>query len=82
MSGGKEPQEHPGRGPVKPRLLTPEIQARIDDVAQKRACIPRFKKLAQETGLSVGYLRQLISARVRVLAQTNKCDDSRETENA
>lgn len=59
---------------MKPRKLTDKVEARLDAIAQLKADIPTFKELEKETGLSSGYLRQIMSAKVQLI--TNKRDDS------
>jgi len=51
----------------RPAKITPEIAARLDEVAQLKAATPSFEELTRETGLTQGYLRQIVSEKVRVL---------------
>jgi hypothetical protein len=62
---------------VKPRKLNDEKRSRIEQVARLKADTPSFKELARETGLTVSYLRKLVSEKVQVIE--NKCSDSRGT---
>ena len=63
---------------MKPRKRSVTIEARLDEVARMRAQIPTYRELEIETGLSEAYLRELISEKVRAIAeQTDKCMDSR-----
>jgi hypothetical protein len=78
------------------KRITPEIDARLEEVARLKAATPTFEELAQETGLTCGYLRQLLGAKVQIIANkplsksyqrqfrgmTNKVPVSRETESA
>lgn len=50
---------------MRPRKLTPEIEARLDQIAWLKVDVPTYRELASETGLCPAYLRELISARVR-----------------
>lgn len=59
---------------MRPRKLTPQVEARLDEIARRKSTIPSFKELERETGLSAGYLRQVVSAKVHLI--TNKRDDS------
>lgn len=56
---------------MRPRKVTDEIDARLERIADLKAQIPNFKDLAEETGLTESYLRQLISRKVQI--RTNKC---------
>jgi hypothetical protein len=62
---------------MKSRLRTAEIDARLDEVARLKVAVPSYKALVRETGLSAGYLRKLIMARMEELR--NECSVSCET---
>jgi hypothetical protein len=66
---------------VKPRILTAEIDAKLEEIAAHKAAIPRFRDLERETGITAGYLRQLVSAKLKKMARTNKALVSCETKN-
>lgn len=63
---------------MKPRKRTVSIEARLDEVARMRAAIPTYHELEIETGLSASYLKNIISEKIRILAeQCDQCMDSR-----
>lgn len=55
---------------MRPRKLTPQIDARLDAIVALKLLIPNFKALSEETGLTENYLRQVISRKVHI--RTNK----------
>lgn len=59
------------RGPGRPRKRTPEIEARLDEVARMKFGTPTYRELEIETGLSAIYLRAIISA--KILELSNQC---------
>lgn len=50
-----------------PKRMTPEIEKRLDEIAQLKAKVPTFATLARETGLTSSYLRQIVAAKVQIL---------------
>ena len=62
---------------MRPRKLTPAIEARLNQIARMKHDVPTYKQLSHETGLRPNYLRQLISAKMQELS--NKCIVSCET---
>jgi hypothetical protein len=50
------------------KRITPEIEARLEEVAKLKIQTPSFAKLARETGLTESYLRQVVSKKIRVIA--------------
>lgn len=63
-----------------PKRMTPEIEARLEEVARLKAQTPTFEELERETGLTRGYLRQIVSAKVHVISNTRSV--SHETKSA
>jgi hypothetical protein len=62
---------------MKPQLRTAAIDARLDEVARLKVSVPTYEELRRETGLSIGYLRKLVMARMDDIR--NKCSVSCET---
>lgn len=48
-----------------------EIETLLDQVARMKSEIPTYEELERKTGLCVGYLRAVISAKVRELSNKN-----------
>jgi hypothetical protein len=56
---------------MRPRKRSAKIEARLDEVARMKFETPTYEELERETGLCVGYLRAVISAKVRELSNKN-----------